>query len=244
MLKQPYLKAFLSFRWPLRHSRSPDPLFSPPLSSFVVHLSFSFVFSSLRQGELCINSDPEIRISDLGFVLFGACSRVSNGVCDAGWVFSATVLSVFQPGFGSWLALTSSFVASFLFLFTLGSGGVALRLLSPHLIKMWGLAVAVVSSPSFRVLGFGLAMELFGLVGNGYALAWLRLSSVLGGVSLEEVFWAGLTALYELLVQRVYTVTDENIFSNFAYWLHFGHNLSTRSSGVCSEGRTKHRKNL
>lgn len=67
--------------------------------------------------------------------------------------------------------------------------------------------MAVVSSPSFRVLGFGLAMELFGLVGNGYALAWLRLSSVLGGVSPEEVFWAGLTALYELWVQRVYTVT-------------------------------------
>ena len=50
-------------------------------------------------------------------------------------------------------------------------------------------------------------MELVGLEGNEYALIWLRFSSVLGGVSPEEVFRAGPTALYESWVQRVYMVT-------------------------------------
>ncbi|CAF2051968.1 unnamed protein product, partial [Brassica napus] len=111
------------------------------------------------------------------------------------------VLSVFGRGVCPWLALARSFVAGFLFLFSLGlsvvlpvtaresqsgaivvvtrlvrtlflalfdlriwgvaevlppfvcrSDVVALGLLSPFLIKMWGLAVAVVVSPSSRVL--------------------------------------------------------------------------------------------
>ncbi|CAF1706256.1 unnamed protein product [Brassica oleracea var. botrytis] len=49
------------------------------------------------------------------------------------------------------------------------SGGVALGFLSPHLIKMgaWRWRSSAVGSPSSRVLGFGLAVELFRLVGNG-----------------------------------------------------------------------------
>lgn len=51
--------------------------------------------------------------------------------------------------------------------FVCRSDVVALGLLSPFLIKMWGLAVAVVVSPSSRVFGDGLAVELFGLAGIG-----------------------------------------------------------------------------
>ncbi|CAN7120011.1 unnamed protein product, partial [Brassica rapa subsp. narinosa] len=57
-------------------------------------------------------------------------------------------------------------VPAFLFclVWALGSDVVALGLLSPFLIKMWGLAVAVVVSPSSRVFGDGLAVELFGTI--------------------------------------------------------------------------------
>ncbi|CDY36564.1 BnaA06g10170D [Brassica napus] len=60
-------------------------------------------------------------------------------------------------------------VPAFLFclVWALGSDVVALGLLSPFLIKMWGLAMAVVVSPSSRVFGDDLAVELFGLAGIG-----------------------------------------------------------------------------
>ncbi|CAN7128640.1 unnamed protein product, partial [Brassica rapa subsp. narinosa] len=85
------------------------------------------------------------------------------------------VLSVFGRGVCPWLALARSFVAGFLFLFSLGlsvvlpvtaresqsgaivgklglwSDVVALGLLSPFLIKMWGLAVP---SSFLHPLGF------------------------------------------------------------------------------------------
>ncbi|CAN6828360.1 unnamed protein product [Brassica oleracea var. botrytis] len=85
-------------------------------------------------------------------VLLGVCSRVSGSACDTGWVFSAAFLSLYGRDWVRWC-------------------GPRVSLTSPN--KDEGLAVAVVGSPSSWVLGFGLAVELFG---------------VLGGASPEEVF--------------------------------------------------------
>ena len=146
--------ASLLFRRPLCRSRSPDSLFSPPLFlSCVFHMFFSpsFLFS-LRPGELHLSLDPEIWVSDLrspaaspwawgrrvSLLWFSPLVSWSSGGFGAAWcVLSGELWRVWhrlgllcgvslalRSGFGSWLALTRSFVAGFLFLLTLGLLGV------------------------------------------------------------------------------------------------------------------------
>ncbi|KAG5412552.1 hypothetical protein IGI04_000119 [Brassica rapa subsp. trilocularis] len=116
-------------------------------------------------------------------VLLGVCSRVSGSACDTGWVFSAAFLSLYGRDWelcGRLLVSSHSWVIGCpsgngvweLVRNHSRSGGVALEFLSPHLIKMGAWRWR---SSALHPLGFSVSV-------------WLRLSSVLGGASPEEVF--------------------------------------------------------
>ncbi|WZZ19469.1 hypothetical protein YC2023_112558 [Brassica napus] len=129
---------------------------------------------------------------------------------DAGWVFFTVVLSVFGRGVCPWLALARSFVAGFLFLFSLG-----LSVVLPVTAResQSGAIVEVFASVCVQVRCCGPRVTLafpnkdVGFGGGGRRFSILSGFCVLGGISSEEVFLAGPTALYEPWVQRVYTVT-------------------------------------
>ncbi|KAG2292302.1 hypothetical protein Bca52824_038971 [Brassica carinata] len=167
---------------PLRRSRSPDSLFSPPLS-------YRGAPPHLRSGILGFRSEvsggesrrvrtawvsPMVQYFSfvLGvpvvLVLLGVCSRVSGSACDTGWVFSAAFLSLYGRDWelcGRLLVSAHSWVIGCpsgngvweLVRSHSRSGGVALEFLSPHLIKMraWRWR-----SSALHPLGFSVSVVL------------------------------------------------------------------------------------
>ncbi|CAG7885092.1 unnamed protein product, partial [Brassica rapa] len=110
------------FRRPLRRSRSSDPLLSP----VCFLLSLSSLCSLISAAGRALRK-LRSRISSFRSVASGGEFRRVRTVSvfpmwrvDAGWVFFTAVLSVFGRGVCPWLALARSFVAGFLFLFSLG----------------------------------------------------------------------------------------------------------------------------
>ncbi|KAG5379732.1 hypothetical protein IGI04_027574 [Brassica rapa subsp. trilocularis] len=127
------------FRRPLRRSRSSDPLLSPVC--FLLSLSslcslISAAGRALRKLRSRISSFRSVasggefrRVRTVSVFPMVVAFSLVLGVpaflfclwrVDAGWVFFTAVLSVFGRGVCPWLALARSFVAGFLFLFSLG----------------------------------------------------------------------------------------------------------------------------